>query len=154
MRPADRGRDAIRQNPLPGRQLAERLIKVHSSGAGRSPSPAAAAVAAVDNLYGELSRWFGRDGCHALFARALAQARNDYPALEKIQLRPGAEQYFDGASDAIETHGDATAAESIEAMLAALIDLLGRLIGYDMVTKLIESRREAAGPAGRMEIAR
>ena len=35
-------------------------------------------------------------------------------------------------------HGDAATAEALEAMLVHLVELLGRLIGDDMATKLIE----------------
>ena len=35
-------------------------------------------------------------------------------------------------------HGDAATAEALESMLVHLVELLGRLIGDDMATKLIE----------------
>jgi hypothetical protein len=35
-------------------------------------------------------------------------------------------------------HGDAATAEAFESMLVHLVELLGRLIGDDMATKLIE----------------
>lgn len=80
----------------------------------------------------------GPDGCHALFTRGLSEARTDYPALAKIQLRARSQPYIDGVPEAIMAHGDAATAEALEAMLVHLVDLLGRLIGDDMATKLIE----------------
>ncbi len=122
----------------PARQLAHRLIKGRQSERVGGDTAARVAAAACDHLYRELSRWVGSDGCHALFTRALAQARTEYPALEQIQLRPRSEPYIDGVAGTIMAHGDAATAEALESMLVRLIELLGRLIGDDMATKLIE----------------
>jgi hypothetical protein len=95
-------------------------------------------AAACDHLYHELSRWVGPDGCHALFTRALAQARTTYAALGQIQLRARSQPYVDGVAATIIAHSDTATAEALEAMLINLVELLGRLIGDDMATKLIE----------------
>lgn len=118
--------------------MARRLV--HRSGAdgGVGRTVAHAAVDACNQLYQDLSRWVGRDGCHALFTRALAEARTDHPLLEEIQLRARSEPYVEGVAEAIETYGAAQTAEAIESMLARLIELLGRLIGDDIAMKLIE----------------
>jgi hypothetical protein len=99
---------------------------------------ARAAAASCDHLYRELSRWVGPDGCHALFTRALAQARAEHPALAQIHLKPRSEPYIDGVAESIMAHGDPATAEALESMLARLVELLGRLIGDDMAMKLIE----------------
>ena len=122
----------------PARQLAHRLINSRRSGRAADETPARAAAAACDHLYRELSRWVGPDGCHALFTRALAQARTEYPLLEQIQLRARSEPYIDGVAATIMAHGDPATAEGLESMLVRLVELLGRLIGDDMATKLIE----------------
>jgi hypothetical protein len=117
---------------------------------------ARAAVAACEQLYLELSRWVGRDGCHALFIRALAEARPEHAALGQIQLRPRSEPYIDGVAETIMAHGDLATAEALESMLARLVELLGRLIGDDMAKTLIDrtlgpSESRDAGPADRQE---
>ena len=99
---------------------------------------ARAAATACDHLYQALSRWVGPDGCHALFTRGLAEARAEYPALAQIQLRARSQPYIDGVPETIMAHGDAATAEALESMLVHLVELLGRLIGDDMATKLIE----------------
>jgi hypothetical protein len=104
----------------------------------RGDTAARAAAAACDSLYRELSRWVGPDGCHALFARALAETRPQYPALEKIQLHPRSEPYVEGLADSIMARGDPDTAEALESMLVRLVELLGRLIGDDMAGKLID----------------
>ena len=96
-----------------------------------------AGAAACDQLYRELSRWVGADGCHALFARAVAQTRTEYPLLEQIHLHARAEPYLEGGAETIMAHGDPATAEALESMLVRLVELLGRLIGDDMAIKLI-----------------
>jgi hypothetical protein len=134
---ADKGKDTPSDDRSPARQIARRLIHSRRTGSGDDTS-ARAAAASCDHLYKELSRWVGRDGCHALFTRALAQARDEYPALAQIHLQPRSEPYIDGVAEAILAHGDHTTADALEAMLARLVELLGRLIGDDMAMKLIE----------------
>lgn len=119
---------------LSAREIARRLVE------SRGPElvGARSAAGACDQLYRELSRWVGADGCHALFTRALAQATTDFPALGRIQLRARSEPYLEGVSEAIKAHGDDKTAEALQALLVRLVDLLGRLIGDDMATKLID----------------
>ena len=115
-----------------------RLISSRPANQKRGDTPARAVAEACDSLYTELSRWVGHDGCHALFSRALAETRPQYPALEKIQLRPRSELYIEGLADSIMARGDPETAEALESMLTRLVELLGRLIGDDMAGKLID----------------
>ena len=80
----------------------------------------------------------GFDGCHALFTRALAQARVEHPALSSIALRVRSDPYVYGVAESIAAHGDEQVAAALEAMLIYVVDLLGRIIGDDMAAKLIE----------------
>ena len=125
------------------RGIARRLIDTHSGNA-QSSSRARAAALACDDLYRELSRWVGPDGCHALFTRALADARGEYPALGEIQLRARSEPYVEGVAECITAHGDDATAEAVESMLVRVVELLSRLIGDDMSIKLIERSLRAA----------
>jgi hypothetical protein len=134
----DTGKATLSRNEPSARQLARRLINSRGSERAGGDTRARAAAAACDHLYRELSRWVGPDGCHALFTRALAQARTEYPALGQIQLRARSEPYIDGVAETIMAHGDASTAEALESMLVRLVELLGRLIGDDMAMKLIE----------------
>jgi hypothetical protein len=120
------------------RELARRLVDSHQLASAGGDTDARAAAAACNDLYKELSRWVGPDGCHALFTRALAQTQIEYPALEQIKLRARAEPYIDGVAETIMALGDNVTAEAIESMLGRLVELLGRLIGDDMAMKLIE----------------
>jgi hypothetical protein len=147
MNTLDRGKNSVSRDQSAEQQIARRLIEGHRSERAEGHTSARAAAAACDQLYRELSRWVGPDGCHALFTRALAQARIEYPALGQIQLRARSEPYIDGVAETIMAHGDTATAEGLEAMLVHLIELLGRLIGDDMAMKLIE-RSLAASDRG------
>ncbi len=139
----------------PAQEIARRMIDSRRSKRSGDDTAARASAAACDHLYQELSQWVGPEGCHALFTRALAQARTEYPALEQIQLRPRSEPYIDGLAGTIMAHGDAATAGALESVLVRLIELLCRLIGDDMAMKLIErslaasERGDAASPRKR-----
>jgi hypothetical protein len=136
-------------------QIARRLIDSRRSEPGEAHSEARAA-AACDALYRGLSRWVGSDGSHALFSRALAEARTDHPSLMQIELRVRSEPYVDGVTETIMAHGEAATRAGLESMLVRLIALLGRLIGDEMAMRLIEqslaaSERGAAPPQRQQE---
>ena len=131
----------------PRREIARRLIDSRRHERSGPDNAARAAASACDLLYRELSRWVGADGCHALFMRALGQARIEHPALVQIQLHPRSDPYIDGLAATIMAYGDAATAAALESMLVRLLELLGRLIGDDMATKLI-GRSLAASEAG------
>ena len=137
-----KGMESMSQDPR--REIARRLIDSRRRERTGADTAARAAAFACDDLYRELSRWVGVDGCHALFTRALSQARVEHPALTPIQLRARLEPYIDGLAASIMAHGDAGTAEALESMLVRLLELLGRLIGDDMATKLIGRSLAAA----------
>jgi hypothetical protein len=131
----------------PRREIARRLIDSRRQERTGADTAARAAASACDHLYRELSRWVGVDGCHALFTRALSQARVEHAALTPIQLNARSEPYIDGLAAAIMAYGDAGTAEALESMLVRLLELLGRLIGDDMAMKLV-GRSLVASEAG------
>jgi hypothetical protein len=136
----------VSPNLPPATQLARRLIDSSRRDGAPSRDSAHSAAAAFDHLYESLSRWVGLDGCHALFTRAHAQARKNYPLLASIQLRSRSTPYLDGVTETINQYGAEETVEALEWMLMTLIELLGRLIGDDMARKLIE--RDLAKSAG------
>jgi hypothetical protein len=143
MNAADPVKDRLSPDKQPARQIARRLIESRQP-EGKGADSRSPAAAACEDLYRDLSRWVGTDGCHALFARALAQTLVEYATLDQIKLRPRSEPYLDGVAETIMARGDAATTDALESMLVHLIELLGRLIGDDMATKLIE--RNLAAP--------
>jgi hypothetical protein len=80
----------------------------------------------------------GEGGADALLARALARTEAHHPALKDIRsLKEGA-IHLDGVVGSVGTHGIATVTAAIEALLATLVDILGRLIGEDMAIRLVD----------------
>ncbi len=120
------------------KQLAQRLIDRKRSAADADMTKASAAALAVEELYRTLSRWIGSEGCHALMARARAEAQSGHLPLEAMQLRVRTEPYLNGISESVAQHGETATADAIQSMLVGMIDLLGRLIGVDMAANLIE----------------
>ena len=115
------------------------LARGVASANGRDPKAVGAALQRTcARVSQSLRDSMGEDGRSALLVRALARTEADHPALKNIVgLDEGGIQ-LDGVAASVETHGVAAVTEAIEALLAALIDLLGRLIGEDMATGLID----------------
>lgn len=147
-------REMIAPNSGTARELAGRLL---ATGGQAPPSstevpsqvPAAARVGRL--LAVDLSRWFGPYGYHALLTRALARARLEHSVLlQTVHVGPPSAPYLNGLEDAAQAHGVAATTAGVAAVLTALIDLLGRLIGDDLAVMLIDQtlRAIATGPAG------
>jgi hypothetical protein len=98
----------------------------------------ASVQAACENVFIDLARWFGVGGSRALFVRGIAKARPDHPALGAFRIGDDTDQVFGDLSSLAATHGDAAIADALEAVLVATLDLLGRLVGDDMVPRLLE----------------
>jgi hypothetical protein len=131
------------------RELAHRLVAPQISTGGAKDLSSAAASRICEHLYRDLSRWIGTDGCHALFARALLRTQSGHPALRDIRLGGGSDSCLEGVPESVKVHGASAVGEGLEAMLVALIELLARLIGDDMATRLIEqsAARDTQDPA-------
>ncbi|HEY8176797.1 MAG TPA: hypothetical protein VIF32_13940 [Gemmatimonadaceae bacterium] len=121
-------------------QIARRLLAREAApGKGREPKIDVATLQrTVASVSESLRDAMGEDGSTALLARALARTEAAHPALKKMRrLNEGSIQLDVVAS--IEAHNVATATAAVEALLAALIDILSRLIGEEMAIRLVES---------------
>jgi hypothetical protein len=133
----------------PAVDIATRLLTQH----GTSDVPTADDVAAsaehlFSQLFAGLSRWFGPFGSTALVGRALARAQVEHPSLASVTVAGTAPPSLSGFSDSVRTHGAKAGTDGILAILAALADLIGRLIGDDLALTLLEQsaqRPEAHG---------
>jgi hypothetical protein len=124
--------------PVTARQLAKRLVDRETSTGTSETTRASATALAGEGLYRALSRWIGSDGCHALFTRSRAQEQPANRALESLQLSPRHDPYITGVEESIGEYGNDATADALESMIVGMIELLGRLIGVDMATSLIE----------------
>ena len=82
-----------------------------------------------------LGRWIGVMGYRALLDRALGPARAEHPALAGLSCHGGEEPEV---AAAVRAHGAAEVAAGMRAVVAVLIDLLGRIIGEEMALRLVE----------------
>lgn len=119
------------------RELARRLL-AREAPDDAGPDDLAAAERVCQRVSENLSRWVGADGCHALFARALALAQLEHPVLKGVRRAAQPPTCLEGLAESAHTHDARTAAEGVVAILTALIELLGRLIGDDMAMSLVE----------------
>jgi hypothetical protein len=106
---------------------------------------AAALQRALVRMCVNLGDSVGDDGRDALLARALARTESDYPALKDIRKLNNGAIHLDGVAASVEAHGVAPVTAAIEALLAALLDVLGRLIGEDMAMRLLD--HDLPGPS-------
>jgi hypothetical protein len=80
----------------------------------------------------------GVAGCDALVARARSRVARSHPAITELCREPSGDVQVDDVLAAISAHGEEAVIAAIEALLAALIEVLSRLIGEDMATRLID----------------
>jgi hypothetical protein len=97
-----------------------------------------------------LGRWVGTTGYRALLDRAIRLARAENPALGSLSCHGGEEPVITAA---VRAHGAGQVAAGMVVVVAALIELLGRIIGEEMAVRLveqtgIEKERERPSPRG------
>lgn len=119
------------------RELTRRLVARAAVQSDGPDTAALAAQAACEATYRELTRRLGPAGAHALLTRALAQAQPEYPFLQGLRIGRQSEPTLDGMTAIVEAYGAPAVAAGLEAVLERLLGLLGRLIGDDMVARLV-----------------
>ena len=120
-------------------QLVARLLaSVRARDSVSAGSRVDVAAAAFHRTSDELTRWVGAGCCQALLARALKRAAVEHPGLAGLGLEIGSPPRLTGFPEGIEAHGGKEMRAGLEASLVVLYDLLGRLIGDDLTTKLAE----------------
>jgi hypothetical protein len=99
---------------------------------------AALAVAAVcERICQSLTRSVGFMGSRALLARALSRAQTEHPVLRGVSISSRSDIGLDGVARAARSHGASGVVAGLETVLSALFALLARLLGVDMVARLV-----------------
>lgn len=134
-------------------RIARRLLARNAT-VGRDDRSAASAAGLQQTLASVSERLrdaLGDDGRTALLARALSRTEKDHPSLLRIRRVENEVIQLDGVAASVETDGMAVVTAAIEALLAAVIDVLSRLIGEDMALRIIgdEDMGAAAGDDAR-----
>ncbi len=115
---------------------AAQRLWARAAGDSSAPEEIAAAAARIGNeLRAGLGRWIGADGYRTLLDRALGLARAEHPALGGLAGLGGDEPL---TTAAVRAQGADPVAAGLVAMVAALVELLGRIIGEDMAVHLVD----------------
>jgi hypothetical protein len=128
--------------------MARRLLARETSVAAEPAMVAAALQRVFLRVSANLRDSVGDDGCDALLARAFARAELDYPVLNDIRNLNNGTFHLGGVVVSVEAHGVAPVTAAVEALLAALLDVLGRLIGEDMAMRLLDHDLPGPSPDG------
>ena len=130
--------------PAAASETARRLWARAGGDGGAPEEVGAAADRLCAQLRAGLGRWIGAEGYRALLERALELARPEHPALGGLSCLGG-----DGSltTAAVRAHGAGETAASFVALVAKLIELLGRIIGVEMALRLV-AQTELPNPRG------
>jgi hypothetical protein len=98
---------------------------------------ALAAAAACERICRSLTQSFGFKGSRALLTRALSRAQIEHAALREVSVSSRSDVALDGVARAAQSHGESGVVAGLETLLSALFALLARLIGSDLVARLV-----------------
>ena len=116
--------------------------------AGDATGPDQVAVGAArlfTRLRAGLGRWVGVEGYCALLDRAIALVRVEHPALDSLSCRREDEPL---TIETVRAHGPPQVAAGVVALLAELIELLGRIVGDEIAVRLVEQTGDPMPPDG------
>ena len=131
---------------LGARSLTLRLVTRAAAGRTGPDAAALAAASACEFACTELSLSLGPPGFDALLRRALVQAEPDFAFLASLRVKRHPEHMFDDIARLAQENGSEKVAAAIESVLDSMFTSLGRLIGDDLVARLIERDMTPATP--------
>ena len=118
-------------------QLARRLLAQDTAAGIGDPEIVAVGLRKTcARVSGALRNALGTDGCNALLIRAMTRTEAQHPLIADLQRSGEGHISFDGLVKSVDEHGVGAVTAAIEALLAALIDILVRLIGEEMTVRL------------------
>ncbi|MDP2660527.1 MAG: hypothetical protein Q8R28_07350 [Dehalococcoidia bacterium] len=119
----------------PMQELALLLLLREAEGAESPAKLAAALETACQKLSKQISPLFGAGGFHAVVARAVHLAKEDFPFLEnvKVKVQPGI--CMEGLGEIIGDQDVARATSALAAVLVCFTDLLCSLIGEELTLR-------------------
>lgn len=127
---------------MSARTLARRLIDgadhaSDSRGRVGSNGGVLAAHRALATAYGNLTRSLGTSGPSALLSRALSHGHEAHPMLGDLGPDFLSKPEFELLPSLIERYGAPSVTAAFETVLETLLAFLGRLVGADMVERLV-----------------
>jgi hypothetical protein len=124
---------------LTATELTHRLVSRAAPAINDPAGRALATHAACERAYRELSRSIGQGGAAELLGRAIVLTQAQHPVLKDIRIGRQSTPDLEGVTIAIRTFGAPAVTAALEAALESLLGLLGRLVGQDLVSQLVES---------------
>ena len=119
-------------------ETARRVLAREATASDTKEEQVAAAERVLRRLQEHLLRWFGPDGLDAMHSRALATAREGHPALTHVRIEPRREARLTELAASAHAYPPAEVADALTALIAATLALLSRLIGDDLVRRLVQ----------------
>ena len=128
-------------------QLAQRLLAYDTPPGTDDPEVVAVGLRKTcSRVSSSLRNALGTDGSNALLVRALTRIESQHPLLADLRQSSESSMSFDVLVKSVDEHGIGPVKAAIEALLAALIDILVRLVGEDMTVRLTAA--DAASHSG------
>ena len=118
--------------PASMRDLARRMLAVEAASQRATDAHVNEGVRVCEKLQVSLTRFAGADGFTSLLRRALALARAEVPALQRIEVKPDCSIFEQLAADLINGGTDAAVA-----IIAHLLGLLVTFIGAPLTVRLV-----------------
>ena len=126
-------------DPTPAARALIRQWLAREIAAAKEPDTVGAAIQRLCFRVSEnLRRSLGDDGRDALMDRAYARTQHQHPVLANIGRTGKSGVSIDDILAGIDAHGVPAVEAAVEALLATLADILGGLIGPDMVMNLLD----------------
>lgn len=119
----------------PQQDLALLLLLHEAEGAESSAKFAAALETACQKLSSQISPLFGAGGFHAVMARAVYLAKEDFPVLKGVNVKVQPGICLEGLSEIVEGQDVARATSALAAVLVCFIDLMCSLIGEELTLR-------------------
>ncbi len=143
--------DALIHGPSTDAELARRLLArethethethdtLNTPHGDDTASLLAAGERVLQKLHDHLSLWFGAEGFSALFSRAVDRTRPQHPVLANLVHKNPSDHRVSGFIDATRTNAPAAdVRQALQALIATVFALLGRLVGEKMTMRLVE----------------
>jgi hypothetical protein len=111
---------------------------------------AAGAARACEKLCLHLAQIVGTTGIRALFDRSVTASRSEFPWLPAASGAPFAARWTELAT-ALAAQPPATALEAAAAVVATLVELLGRFIGDDLTLRILLELWPEGAPPGTLK---
>jgi hypothetical protein len=126
-------------DPSPITRALIRQLLAREIAAAKQPDAVGAAIQGLCSRVSEnLRRTLGDDGRDALMERAFTRTQPQHPVLADIGRIGKTGVSLDDVAAGVNTHGVPAVTAAVESLLATLADILGGLIGADMVMNLLD----------------